>query len=123
MPALLIIFFCGAVQSALRVSSRMLAHSHQAGRWRFSGLLFHRAAIRKPQLGPTAPSLFLLAGQPFAERWHQVVMGQLVVFFASYDLRAGSIFRIDSFRVGRRDEADFAVENANKIIESFGRLE
>ena len=38
-----------------------------------------RRPFRQPQLGPAAPGLPLLAGQPVAQRRHQVVVGELVV--------------------------------------------
>jgi hypothetical protein len=40
--------------------------------------------IRQQQFGPAPASLLLLAGQPGPQRRHQVVVGELVVFFARF---------------------------------------
>ena len=33
----------------------------------------------KPQFGPPSSGVLLLAGQPFPERWDQVIVGKLIV--------------------------------------------
>ena len=47
-------------------------------------------------------------------------MGQLVVFLPRLRLENGVAACLLAFRVGRRDEANFVVENADQVIEVPG---
>ena len=79
-----------------------------------------RRTIRQQQFRPAAPGFLLLAGQPFPQRRHEIIVRQLVVFLSRLGLGQGIVGPFLAFRVGRRDEADFAVENAEQIIEVPG---
>ena len=80
----------------------------------------HRRSIRQQQFGPAPASFLLLAGQPLPYRVNQIIVGQLVVFLARLRLENGVAVCLLPFRVGRRDEADFVVENADQVIEVLG---
>jgi len=49
-------------------------------------------------------------------------MGQLVVFLARLRQENGIAIRFFSFRVGRRDEADFVVEDAEQVVKILGTV-
>ena len=51
---------------------------------------------------------------------NQIVVGELVVFLPWLGLQNGIAVRLFPFRVGRRDQADFAVENADQVVEVLG---
>ena len=117
-PALPIMFRCDEVHFFLSVSKRMLRNSHSEGDGGSLGLAFHNACtVGKSQFGPTPPSLSLLAGQPIPQRMNQIVVGQLVILLASFDVGLGIIGRFTPFWVGGGDEPDFAVQNADQILE------
>ena len=80
----------------------------------------HRRPIRQQQFGPAPARFLLLAGQPLPYRVNQIIVGQLVVFLARLRLENGIAVCLFPFRVGRRDEADFVVENADQVIEILG---
>src|SRR5580698_9828012 len=73
-------------------------------------------AVGKSQLGPSPPSLPLFAGQPLPQGGNQVVVCQLVILVPGADLWVRQI-RSDAFRVGRRDQPDFVVQDSNQILE------
>ena len=72
--------------------------------------------FRQPQLGPSAARFPLLARQPVAQGVDEVVVRELVIFLTRLDLRGRFVCPRLPFRVGRRDQPDFAVEDANQII-------
>ena len=117
-----IIFRCGGVQFFFGVSQRMLQPLRQRRQLPvLRAGVPDRRPIRQQQFGPAPPRLLLLAGQPVPQRRHQVVVGQLVVFLPR--LRPADVVPPPSllaFRVGRRDEPDFAVENAEQVVEVLG---
>ena len=80
----------------------------------------HRRPIRQQQFRPAPPSFLLLAGQPLPYRVNQIIVGQLVVFLPRLRLENGVAACLLAFRVGRRDEANFVVENADQVIEVPG---
>ena len=53
---------------------------------------------------------------------HQVIVRELKILLARLSLRNRFIFGILAFGIGRRDEADFAVQNTDQIIKSFGPI-
>ena len=53
---------------------------------------------------------------------NQIVVGELVVFLPWLGLQNGIAVRLFPFRVGRRDQADFAVENADQVVEVPGAV-
>jgi len=75
----------------------------------------HRRAIGQQQFGPAPESSFLLAGEPVPQGRDQVVVRQLVVLRAG--LHRGRSDFVLPFRVGRRDEADFTIEDTEQIVE------
>ena len=80
----------------------------------------YRRSIRQQQFRPASPSFLLLAGQPLPYRVNQIIVGQLVVFLPRLRLENGVAACLLSFGVGRRDEANFVVENADQVIEVPG---
>ena len=98
------------------VSQRISSHCASDGSCRFSGRASTARTIRQQQFGPAPPRFLLLAGQPVPQGGNEVVVGELVVFLARLapeDVDSSLL----AFRVGRRDEADFAVENAEQVVE------
>jgi hypothetical protein len=53
---------------------------------------------------------------------NQTVVGELVVFLAGLRLEDRSAVRLLPLRVGRRDEADSVVENADQVREVLGTV-
>jgi hypothetical protein len=52
-----IILRCGSVQYGFLVSGRIFSTSHQAGRWRFSGLAFQSSEIAAMGLSPNGTKI------------------------------------------------------------------
>ena len=99
---------------------RMLAHSKTDGQVAVLRLRVpDRRAFGQPQLGATAAGLPLLARQPVAQRVDQVIVGELIVSLA-LAARAASLAR-STFRVSRRDQPQFGVEDADHVVEVLGR--
>ena len=100
----------------------MVAHSQDGGQVAVLGPgVPERRTFRQPQLGPPPPGLPLLAGQPFPERRDQVVVGQLVILPPRLAGRASSSSPI-AFGVGRGDQAQLGVEDAEQVVEVPGAV-
>ena len=65
------------------------------------------------QFGPTFAGFLLFAGQPIPQRWHQIVVRELI------ELRSGiaARFGLESLRIGGRNQPQFAVQNPQQVIE------
>src|SRR4051812_46906197 len=72
-----------------------------------------RGPLSQTQFGSTSPCLLLLASQPIAQRWNEIVVGQLVELGTWI---AGGI-RLKACWVGRCDEPQLSIEDAEKIVE------
>ena len=76
-----------------------------------------RRPVGQSQFGPALASFTLFAGQPFPQRRHEVIVRELVISGAGFNPGHGILRCLFAFGVGRRDEADFAVENADQVVE------
>ena len=77
-----------------------------------------RGPVGQPQLGPAPAGLPLLAGQPVAQRMDQVIVGELVVTLGSGPDGCDLLGR--ALGVGRRDQPQLGVEDADQVIEVAG---
>ena len=75
-----------------------------------------RRPLRQPQFGPPPPRLLLLAAQPVPQGMDEIVVQQHEVSAARRPKRRPA-FPIYPFGVGRRDEAQFPVEEADQGVE------
>jgi len=76
-------------------------------------------SFRQQQFCPAAPGFFLLACQPVAQRRNQVIVGQLIVFWTDCGCGARCI-GVTPLRIGGGNQPDFAIQNANQILELDG---
>ena len=93
----------------------MFVHSSSDGRCRFSGLAF-QSEDRSTSRNSARPSsgFLLLAGQPFPDRRHEVVMGEQKELLAH--LRLGLTVAFRFLRFDWADQPQFAVEDAKQFV-------
>ena len=65
----------------------------------------HRSPIRQQELGAPPPGFLLLARQPVAQRRHQIIVSQLIIFLSGLQRLRRTPFLKVARGVGRRDEA------------------
>src|SRR5262249_57856708 len=79
-----------------------------------------RRPLRQAQLRPAAPGGALLARQPVAQRRHQVVVRQLVTRARRTRCRRRLLAGGPALGVGRRDQPQLGVEDAQQLAEIGG---
>ena len=93
----------------------MLPHSHSEGRWRFSPFgVPQRRAFCQSEFGTTSSRFFLLFCQPVPQRGHQIIVGELVILLAGFDVRHRIV--VGSCGVSGRDQPDLAVQDPDEIV-------
>ena len=79
-------------------------------------------SVEQFQFRSAATCFALFASEPFAQGVDEVIVRQLEVLLPSLRTRHGVITGLFAFRVGRGDEPDFTVQNANQIVEVPGAI-
>ncbi len=78
-------------------------------------------AVGQEQLGPATARLLLLPGEPFLQRRHQVIVGQVIVPpCGSRIAGAGALLSFEPRRVGRRDQTELGVQDVQERVKIPG---
>src|SRR5262249_8945553 len=74
-------------------------------------------SFREPELSSSAPGFLLLAAQPLSQGVNEVIVSQLVV---PPGWRSRRLTLAETFRLGRCDQAQLAIQDADQVIEVAG---